>query len=146
MTELKKEIEGILHPEKALHPPIAPKPIVNEIEYHETSELKGSREANLGIKVSDATSKLAIDSKTLSWKEAKEWLLTNSSLDRTLMEFVKKIIPGFEGVDPRASMKKARETFWKVQKKTKENIIIIKKMPPEVMKELKEKIKGRKIE
>jgi len=143
MSNLKKEIEAILHPEKAqLHPPTAPKPIVSETE----AVSLGGDIANPSNLAMQADSKLAIDSKTLSWKEAKEWLLTNSSLDRTLMEFVKKIIPGFEGVDPRASMKKARETFWKVQKKTKENIIIIKKMPPEVMKELKEKLKGRKIE
>lgn len=139
MTELKKEIENILHPEKAkLHPPTAQKSRASETSTDLETE---TIEKQLGERTeSIVDSKLAPDfnQSHLSWTDAKQWLLDNSSFDRALMEFVKKVVPGLEGVDVRGSKKVMVKSF----NKNVQNF-------RGVMNEFKEKVqklRGKRIE
>lgn len=160
---LKEEIEDILHPEnkmlniakERLRPPMAPvkcefcgrdlilyrndwicghgcikpavKPIASEksVPVRIEGESRTALPSNLeGVATTD--SKLAIDF---------SYLTNNSSFQRAIIEFIRKYIPGFENVNPRASKNVMTKSFNK-------NIANYK----EVMAELKLKLKEKRVE
>ena len=154
MTDLKDEIEEILHPEKKkLHPPMAPpKEQVTWEEYEEMTKdvidppgfhinsVAGEKDLEGNSCGSQAVSErtLTMPSITLSGDDSKlaidfSYLTNNSSFQRAIIEFIKKFIPGFEDVNPRASKQV-------MTKKFNQNYVNYKN----VMKELKEVLEARK--
>lgn len=114
---LKKEIEDILHPEKKkLHPPLAPKPYRHEeVKSHAPPILDEEESSSLFIDFS--------------------YLTNNTSFRRGIMEFIKKYIPGFENVDPRASNKVMTQQF-------NENYRNYKAVMAEFMEKVKKRNEG----
>lgn len=104
-----------------LSPPRAP--IASETEVGDRYNQANDGVSVIGLATS---SKLAIDF---------SYLTNNSSFQRAIIEFIRKYIPGFENVNPRASKDIMTKSFNK-------NIANYK----EVMKELKLKLEGRKDE
>lgn len=118
---LKEEIEEILHPEKRLHPPMPPTPIVGEIELPK-------RENGLDHTHGTSGGNIPNDSKpTIDFS----YLANNSSFQRAIIEFIKKFVPGFENVDHRGS----KEVMVKSFNKNAHNY-------QNVMKEFKSKLEG----
>ena len=104
LTDLKQEIEDILHPKKKLilrggstgHiPPRAP--IISE---------KSGRDYTLVESVDPGGSQ--IDSKPII---DFSYLANNSSFQRSIIEFIKKFVPGFENVNPRGSKEVMAQSF-----------------------------------
>jgi len=115
---------------EALHPPVAPKPRASEKDVSGVKNTGGAAptrnaECLSPIQLSD-DSKLALDF---------SYLTSNSSFQRAIIEFIKKFIPGFEDVKARGSKELMVNSF-------NANYYNYK----ECMVELKEKLKGRKIE
>ena len=106
---LKKEIEDILHPEnkmleislERLHPPMAPKPIASETTVGGNAALSISQVAVREAPLKTA-SKLAIDYHRIA---------DLATFERFLIEAIKIIIPGFQGVSTRVSKKKMTTVF-----------------------------------
>ena len=149
MTDLKDEIEEILHPEKKkLHPPMAPKThsikefrgYLDELDEWHDKSVAGEKDLEGNSCGSQSVSErtLTMPSITLSGDDSKlaidfSNLTNNSSFQRAIIEFIKKFIPGFEDVNPRASKQV-------MTKKFNQNYVNYKN----VMKELKEVLEARK--
>jgi len=101
---LKKEMEDILYPErKELTPLRAP---IGEKD-------RNSNESSLGIissstgETSSTDSKPIIDFSYIDWS----YLSDNSSFQRGIMEFIKKIVPGLENIEVRGSKEVMAKSF-----------------------------------
>ena len=51
------------------------------------------------------------NTKTLGLEDAFSWLVENSSFQRSIVEFIKKVVPGFDGNYHRFSKDKMNEAF-----------------------------------
>ncbi len=51
------------------------------------------------------------NTKTLCLEDAFSWLVENSSFQRSIVEFIKKVVPGFDGNYHRFSKEKMNEAF-----------------------------------
>ena len=134
---LKEEIEDILHPEnkmlniakERLHPPMAPiaseKTVIANKLGADVLSHKQYKVESTDVDASTTASKLSIDF---------SYLTNNSSFQRAIIEFIRKYIPGFETVNPRASKDVMTKSFNK-------NIANYK----EVMAELKLKLKEKRL-
>ena len=93
---LKKEIEDILHPPRA--------PIISE----KSVEKDVYKPKVVGIKeYSQTDSKPIIDFSYIDWS----YLSDNSSFQRGVMEFIKKIVPGLENIEVRGSKDAMAKSF-----------------------------------
>ena len=87
---LKKEIEEILHPPRA--------PIISE----KSGVIVDSVALGRHEKTDQTDSRPIIDF---------SYLANNSSFQRSIIEFIKKFVPGFENVKPRGSKEEMAESF-----------------------------------
>lgn len=95
LMSLKKEIEDILHPPRA--------PIISE----ETVIVCKPQMDRSQLKVDPAASKPIIDFSYINWS----YLANNSSFQRGVMEFIKKIVPGLENIEVRGSKDAMAKSF-----------------------------------
>ncbi len=104
---LKKEIEDILHPPRA--------PIISE-----TTVVREMHPIKIESSLDTTDSKPIIDF---------SYLANNSSFQRSIIEFIKKFVPGFENVEARGSKEIMAKSFDSNAQNYRE-----------CMKELKEKL------
>jgi len=102
LTDLKQEIEDILHPPRAPIPIIGEKSVPVRIE----GESRTAHPSNLE-RVATTDSKPIIDFSYIDWA----YLSDNSSFQRGIMEFIKKIVPGLENIMVRGSKEVMAESF-----------------------------------
>ncbi len=76
--------------------------------------------------------------KIMGLEDAFNWLVENSSFQRSIVEFIKKVVPGFDGNYERFSKEKMNEAFQERVDGVKD---AIKGNYSDVMKEFKEKLK-----
>jgi len=110
---LKKEIEDILHPPKA------PIPIIGEKSVGHGGS--SPRQSGKVLANTPIDSKPVID-EDLNLDEMFEWCAQNSSFRRWLIEFVKKVMPGFEGKYHRFSKEEMNKVFMQKRKEAAHKI------------------------
>lgn len=72
------------------------------------------------------------------------WLANNSSFQMLMLEWVRKVVPGFEDIKTRGKQAVLKEGFSKRIETIKANNEIVKRMDPELLAELKEVLAKRK--
>jgi len=138
---LKEEIKDILHPLRA--------PIVSEKLFDEVGSRFRLTKTSKSVKADSrdsSDSKPTID-EDLNLDEIFEWCAHNSSFRRWLIEFVKKVIPGFEGKYHRFSKDEMNRVFIEKRREVKQKIKSFDKNArnyQNVMNKFKEKLKKMK--
>ena len=97
-----------------VHPPRAPPKIIKDAWDKYDAPAAGEITISSEKSVGQTSSALLVDSPELADSQLGidfSYLANNSSFQRAILEFIKKFIPGFENVNPRASKKETAKIF-----------------------------------